>query len=361
MAGFRRPETDSTRRQGGDLRWLPDGSDYLDLSTCANRYGPPAQVTKALTDIDPVALRAHPYGAEDHFRSAYAEYLEVDAEYLVIGRGITEFIRILANILPPGRAAVLTPDYTDTVASFPVHVGPPDGRPDTAASRLRRLAAAMRRYDHVIMSNPNNPLGIYIHRDELTALCRAYPHCTLILDEAYIDFLAEPACLSMISAGLDNVVVLRSPNKLFGIAGVRAGALWSRNRAVVRDVRAALFNWPISYLDAAAAVAALESAEWAKVTRARLLATARDMEDALERAFGYVVPDVPVHYRFVPTSEPERVQRGLLESGIVARAFSAHEPGRIPGIRITAPAAGEFDQLKSALVAHPGPQLRLPV
>jgi histidinol-phosphate aminotransferase len=193
---------DGTQRQGGDLRDLPGQADYLDLSTCANRYGPPETVRAALRDIDPVALRAHPYDAEALFLSAYADYLGTQERLLAVGRGITEFIGILKTIFPADRVAVITPDYTETVAAFPCHLGPENGHLDTAASRLRRIEQAMRRFDYVIASNPNNPLGVYIPRDDLAGVCAAHPQCTLVIDEAYIDFVGEGRDLSLLHSDL---------------------------------------------------------------------------------------------------------------------------------------------------------------
>jgi histidinol-phosphate aminotransferase len=340
---------DGTERQGGDLRGLPNHVKYLDLSTCANSYGPPEALKAALHDIDPVVLRAHPYDAEGLFLSAYAEYLGVARELLVAGRGITEFIRILSMILPASRVTVITPDYTDTVASFPRHLGPADRCLDTASGRLLRIEQAMRQADYVIMSNPNNPLGIYVSRDELTSLCATYPRCTLILDEAYVDFLGRCPSPSLIHSDLDNIVVLRSPNKLFGIAGVRVGVLWTRHQGILRDVRAALPTWPISYLDAHVAAGVLRSTAWAERTRQELCAVAAEMESMLIASFGTATQGVPVHYRFVPVDEPARVRQGLLRSGVVVRAFRAGDPGRVPGIRVAAPIASELPRLRSAL------------
>lgn len=152
---------------------------------------------------------------------------------------------------------------------------------------------------------------------------------------------------------LDNVVVLRSPNKLFGIAGVRVGVLWTRCRSILRDVRAALPTWPISFLDAHVAASGLRSAAWAGRTRERLRATAAEMESMLIASFGEAAQDVPVRYRFAPTREPVRLRDNLLRSGVVVRAFRADDPGRIPGIRVAAPIASELPRLRS-VPAGPG-------
>ncbi|UFQ18605.1 MULTISPECIES: aminotransferase class I/II-fold pyridoxal phosphate-dependent enzyme [Streptomyces] len=358
----------AAERQGGDLRHLPSGRDLLDLGTCVNRYGPPPAVEKVLADVDARALRTHPYDASEQFTAAYASYLHVAPEDLLVGRGITEFLTVLAQVCAPEDSVVITPDYTDTIRLFPRHLGPGGGSGagsgtgrndvvrDSVRGRTERVAAAMRERRFVVLSNPNNPLGLYIPRSDLVRICRANPGATLIVDEAYADFMAD-ATLSMTRCGLDNVVVLQSPNKLFGIAGVRTGALWTRNDALREAVRRRLPNWPLSYLDAAVATAALGERSWAAETRTRLLDAGRRMEGLLCERFGdAVVTGAPVHFRFVHTDDAQRaheVYERLAEAGVVVRIFSGTSPGRAPGLRIVAPTDHEMSRVADALSRLP--------
>ncbi|NSC21545.1 aminotransferase class I/II-fold pyridoxal phosphate-dependent enzyme [Streptomyces albus subsp. chlorinus] len=352
-------------RQGGDLRHLPSDREVLDLGTCVNRYGPPPAAGRTLAGIDPAALRAHPYEASERFTAAYARHLGVPAGELLAGRGITEFLTLLAQWCPPEDTVVITPDYTDTIRLFPRHAGPEPGVRETVASRTERVAAAMRDHRYVVLSNPNNPLGLHIPCDDLLRICASHPAATLIVDEAYADFMADPA-QSMTRCGLDNVVVLQSPNKLYGTAGVRAGGMWTHNAALRNGIRRRIPNWPLSYLDAAVATAALGEREWAATTRARLLDAAKRMADLLSDHFGdAVVRDTPVHYRFVHLDDPHTLYEQLADAGVVVRIFSGSDPGRVSGFRIVAPTDPEtswvedaFSRLTSAPGTRTSPALR---
>lgn len=340
---------DATLRQGGDLRGFRTAAGYLDLGTCVNRYGPPPAVGAALAGLDVRRLLPHPYEAEQMFVSAYADYLGVAPEALVAGRGITEFIRLLADVLAKDRVGVVTPDYTDSIRTFRNHLPPPDGRIDMVASRLARISVAMSRYRYVVVSNPNNPLGLYVPRVELAEVCLAYPDSTLVVDEAYIDFTPGGPSWSMMWAEVPNVVVLMSPNKLFGIAGTRTGVMWTPDESLRAAVAARRLTWPLSYMDALVAAAALRSTGWAEWTRARLQAAAHRMEALLTDRFPGVVTDVPVHYRFVATADSSRAYDDLVRAGVVVRVFSGSQPGRVSGLRVTAPTDAEFPVLAAAL------------
>ncbi|OXM55188.1 aminotransferase class I/II-fold pyridoxal phosphate-dependent enzyme [Amycolatopsis alba] len=338
----------ATEWQGGDLRAL-GARAYLDLGTCINRYGPPTSVGSALRAVDIRSLRAHPYDAEELFVSAYAEYLGADGGELVAGRGITEFIRLLSAHFPTRSTAVVTPDYTDSIRWITNHVGPDAGVPETAETRAARVAYAMRHYECVLLSNPNNPLGLYVPSEELAAICRDNPRSTLIVDEAYIDFADGGSQRSMIWSGLGNVVVLLSPNKLFGIAGTRTGVMWTPDAGLRAAIRARQLNWSISCLDALVAAEALRNLGWVAHSRSRLSATANRMEALLRTRYPGVVTGVPVHYRFVYTEDAEREHERLLRHGVVVRVFSGAQPGRVSGLRITAPTEAEYPVLAAAL------------
>jgi histidinol-phosphate aminotransferase len=78
----------------------------------------------------------------------------------------------------------------------------------------------------VIISNPNNPTGTYLTLDEVGTLADALPdNVLLILDEAYQEFVADPAYHGSHALALEkeNVVVIRTFSKAHGLAGFRAG------------------------------------------------------------------------------------------------------------------------------------------
>nr|WP_198587263.1 aminotransferase class I/II-fold pyridoxal phosphate-dependent enzyme [Glycomyces xiaoerkulensis] len=293
-------------------------------------------------------LAAHPFGAEEGFIAAYSRHLGVPEEHLVAGRGITEFIWTLSRILPANATAAVTPDYTDIIAAFPNHVAGPAPEEESPSTRLSALASAMSGHRFVILSNPNNPLGTYVPTAELADLCRSRPDSTLIVDESYLVFSPHHDS-SLVGFDLPNAVVLQSPTKLFGVAGIRTGVLCTRNRRLLAALEDEKLTWPLSLLDSIIAQAALSEAEWAAQTRERLLRQAEGMQAALEASPLGVLAGAPVHYRFVPADDPSTIHKRLLDLGFVVRAFNGAEPGRVSGLRITTPIEDELAAFARAL------------
>lgn len=81
----------------------------------------------------------------------------------------------------------------------------------------------------IYICNPNNPTGTVTRKEDVAALVADKPKdCVVVIDEAYIHFAtsASPAT-ELVAAGKD-VIVLRSFSKLYGMAGLRAGAALGR-------------------------------------------------------------------------------------------------------------------------------------
>lgn len=83
--------------------------------------------------------------------------------------------------------------------------------------------------DSTIIVSPNNPIALSIPRDDVLRLARLLePHnCRLIVDESFIEFAQAGinASVETLVEKHNNLVVIKSMSKVFGVAGIRPGAL----------------------------------------------------------------------------------------------------------------------------------------
>ena len=251
--------------QGGDPRRMV-GDVHIDLSTCVNFYGPPPAALEALrSGLGPADLQIHPYPAAERMEAVYARHLGVPAAELVAGRGTTEFIWALSRNVRHDRVAVPLPAYTDYLKAFPGR-----GFPGDHVHTIEQIDAALSDADLVIVSNPHNPSGVALAPAELVAAAHRHPHATFVVDESYVDFVADPGAATVVGADADNLVVLRSPSKFWGIAATRVGVAWCRDRERLCDLLGRRETWPISGLDVTVAEAAMGSVSWAARSRRAL-------------------------------------------------------------------------------------------
>jgi aspartate/methionine/tyrosine aminotransferase len=81
----------------------------------------------------------------------------------------------------------------------------------------------------IYVCNPNNPTGSVTRKEDIDDLIASKPKgCIVLVDEAYIHFATSAvSAVEHVAAGKD-VIVLRSFSKLYGMAGLRAGAALAR-------------------------------------------------------------------------------------------------------------------------------------
>jgi len=219
------------------------------LTSNENPYGP-----------SPAALRV---AAEASARGAFypgkisgdltrviAEREGIAAEGIALSSGSNE--ALCAAAMAWGRdGRVLAPALT-----YDLHLGyATDNGVDVATVpldpdmgiNLDRLAAAVDgSVSMVYVCNPNNPTGMLLDGDELRDFCRSVgKKATVVVDEAYNELTEDPAYSSMmdlVRAG-ENVIVMRTFSKIFGMAGMRIGYAMGRPDLIKR-VRASVMSWP---------------------------------------------------------------------------------------------------------------------
>lgn len=78
--------------------------------------------------------------------------------------------------------------------------------------------------DVAILVNPNNPTGTLVSRTDVIRLHQSLgPNQKLIVDESFIDFASEDASIEKYAVEHNNIIIIRSLSKDFGVAGLRVG------------------------------------------------------------------------------------------------------------------------------------------
>ncbi|WHN66218.1 histidinol-phosphate transaminase [Cysteiniphilum sp. QT6929] len=116
----------------------------------------------------------------------------------------------------------------------------------------------------VFICSPNNPTGNLISREDIESLCLALADKSMIVvDEAYIEFSGEQSAASLIKQ-YDNLVILRTLSKAYGLAAERVGSVIT-NARLVSLIKKVIAPYPIALSVAQNAVAALQPARLALV------------------------------------------------------------------------------------------------
>jgi histidinol-phosphate aminotransferase len=198
--------------------------------------------------------------------------------------------------------------------------------------------------------SPNNPTGTAVARRSVEELARRATGL-VIIDEAYAEFADEN--LLDLARDRDNVLVVRTFSKAFGLAGVRVG-YGVGAPALVREVEKARGPFKVSAVAMDAAVAALADDAWMR----QHVALARENRDRLTHELrARSIDAIPSQANFVlaPLPDATRVARLMRQHGVAVRAFNglppiAPELARAGGetLRIS---VGPWAELETALAA----------
>jgi histidinol-phosphate aminotransferase len=300
-----------------------------------------AEAIAAVVGADQVAgFNRYPDNAAVALTAALAGRLGVDTANVAVGCGSVALCQQLiqatcddsGEVLFPWRSFEAYPIVTKVVGAVPATVPvSADHRLDLAA-----LAAAVTdRTRLIFVCTPNNPTSTVVTRAELTAFLDAVPERVLVaVDEAYVEFVRDPAAADGLAAALarPNVVSLRTLSKAYGLAGLRVGYAVAAPD-VITAIRKVGLPFAVNDLAQAAAVAALSEAARPEL-EARLAAVVAERARVLAalRETGYEVPESQANFVWLPLRERATDFAQHCEAGgVIVRPF-ADASG---GVRVT--------------------------
>jgi cobalamin biosynthetic protein CobC len=326
---------------GGDLaaaRLLFPGAPepFIDLSTGINPYPYP------IPHLSPDLFTRLPDGAAlDRLAAIAAQaYGAPSAAHVVPAPGTQILLPLVAALVRPGRAAVLGPTYAEHIRAA-ARIG----------HQVEEVAdpARLRNVELAVVVNPNNPDGRIIPREALLACASDLPAGgLLVVDEAFMEVGAGGASLAQ-DVGRQNIVVLRSFGKFFGLAGLRLGFALA-GPAVAARLRAGLGPWAVAGPALAIGAAAMSDQSWAAMTRGRLAQAALRLDQFLAGA-GLKVAGGTSLFRLVHTQAAPELFHHLGRAGILVRRFANQATWLRFGLPASEP---DWQRLAAAMAAFDG-------
>lgn len=157
-----------------------------------------------------------------------ARQLGLPEDHLALYPGSSEPLNRAAHLFTSANASVVVPDPTfEAVADVAGGLGAPVHRVPLAADfshDVEAMAAADPRAGLLYVCNPNNPTGSVTPRARIEWLLAHKPAgAVLLVDEAYIHYSEQPSVIDLATQHED-LIVLRTFSKLYGMAGLRLGA-----------------------------------------------------------------------------------------------------------------------------------------
>src|ERR1700761_9150641 len=227
-----------------------------DVSTGITPHGYPVPPVPA------DAWRRLPDDGDGFAERAARYYGAPDAAHVLPVAGSQAAIRALPSLLTPGKVGIAPLTYGEYAPAF-ARAGHQVTPLDIACSSLPEGLT------HVVIANPNNPTADHLSAATLMQWHRTVTQRggTLIVDEAFADAMPVHSLAS--HTDRNGLVVLRSPGKFFGLAGVRAGFVLAAP-TLLDPLRDTLGAWTVSGPARHAVSAAFADTQWQQDMRLQL-------------------------------------------------------------------------------------------
>ncbi|MEA1015511.1 histidinol-phosphate transaminase [Sphingosinicella sp. LY1275] len=233
------------------------GADAIKLDANENPFAP--LVDGALG----AGVNRYPEPQPAGLLRAMAALYGVAPDNLVVTRGGDDAIDILIrSFCRPGEDAIsICPPTFSAYAQFArvqgarVIEAPLDADFEFRAEAFVAAAQADPALKLAFLCSPNNPTGNPIDPADVLRVADALPDTIVVLDEAYLEFSETPS-LAAEAAKRDNLVVLKTLSKAYGLAGARVGAAIGSAELIALIARA-LPPYPLPTLSIQAALATL--------------------------------------------------------------------------------------------------------
>jgi histidinol-phosphate aminotransferase len=270
------------------------------LSSNESPFGPLPSVVKVIAEAASEVNRYPDNGAAELTEAIAARYA-VPMTHVAVGCGSVGLVQqLLEAVVDPGaqvlyawRSFEAYPYLADLAGAKSVRVPLTDERHD-----LDAMAAAISEATRLIfVCTPNNPTGTVVTTTELTRFLDQVPgDCLVVLDEAYAEYVRDPAAPDGIEIYRDrpNVAVLRTFSKAYGLAGLRVGFLVGP-APVAAAARKTMLTFAVNALAQAAAVASL-AAEAELLDRVDQVVAERDRVRAELISMGWSVPPTEANF-----------------------------------------------------------------
>ncbi|HEX9854884.1 MAG TPA: histidinol-phosphate transaminase [Acidimicrobiia bacterium] len=316
-------------------------TDIIKLASNESPLPPFPEVVAAIAAAAAAGNR-YPETTSPRVRQAVAARHDTTPDNVWVAPGGASIIGTVAlTVLGPGTSSVYAdPSFVMYDIATTIARGEGITVATDAAGRLDldAMRAAVRGDTTVVfLCNPNNPTSTHLSGESVSDFVASLPAGTLVLvDEAYADFATAPDYASAIPLALsnDDVVVLRTFSKVYGLAGLRIGYAIGTPETLLR-LSSAQLPFAVSVVAQAAALEALRHEE-RLIERVEDNEIGREMLAAELRDRGFEVFESQTNFVAFRHEQSGAIAAALQATGVIIRAL-----GDIVRISVGLPAENE--------------------
>ena len=270
---------------------------------------------------DKLDVREYPLSDTERLVESLARYIKMPQEMIGVGNGSDQIIDLILTNFASKDTKILTsePTFGFFEERCKLYSIPTIKIPFTKnmTLELEKFLSNIKKTDILYLDSPNNPTGFQFSKNKLEQLIKEF-NGLVIIDEAYVEF-ADYSIIDM-TKKKDNLIVLRTLSKSFGLAGLRVGYFVANKKIASVFTKTIQYPYPLNTVAIETAILALqkskqisEIANLIKKERSRIIGTLRGMDvfQVFDSKANFVLFSAP--------GSGLRIYKALVEQGIVVK------------------------------------------
>tara|TARA_B100000787_G_scaffold108155_1_gene80344 strand:- start:2034 stop:3116 length:1083 start_codon:yes stop_codon:yes gene_type:complete len=213
--------------------------NIIKLSANESALGISPKVIKIISNKN-LNLERYPDGKSEKLRKEISKKYKCDSNKIICGAGSDEVIQMICQLFLKQKDEVIVPQYSFLMYRIYANIA---GAKVVFAkeinykiSNIEILRKVTKKTKIVFLANPNNPTGTYLTEQEILELRKKLnKDILLVVDDAYAEYMKNVDYKSGLDLfkNKDNVFVLRTFSKIFGLASLRVG--WGYGSKIIID------------------------------------------------------------------------------------------------------------------------------
>ena len=202
-------------------RDIYDSNEGILLDANENNWG------STFEEINGLNLNRYPDPHQKDLKRLVGKYFNINGENLFFGVGSDEIIDLLVRIFcNPKEDNVIIPEPTYGMYKVACDINNVETKEVLLTDNFQiDFETIKNSYNEktkiIFLCSPNNPTGNLLNKNDIFKLCKEF-NSIIVVDEAYIDFAANETLIYEVE-NYDNLVIMRTFSKAWGLAGIRLG------------------------------------------------------------------------------------------------------------------------------------------
>jgi threonine-phosphate decarboxylase len=303
----------------------------LDYSANINPFGLPESLKKSVAENFHV-FEKYPDPEYVELREVLARHNGMEYDNIIVGNGATEIIFLYMKMLNPKKALVVNPTFVEYERALMQTACQVDHfqlkEEEGFILDKKRLREELKKgYDLLVICNPNNPTGRFIPRDEMeeVAIIARESGTSLMVDEAFIEFVEGNYNESIAHLKDPNIFVVRALTKFFAIPGIRLGFAICHNSDIMRKIQGKREPWTVNALAELTAKVVLDDREYIEKSENWIKTEKKWMYEELTKGSNIKTYKTETNFilvRLTGKSDSKILREKLIEDGILIRDCS---------------------------------------